>query len=113
MVGHTGVVPAILKAVETVDTCLGQLVAAVQKTGATLLITADHGNVEQMFDQAIGHPHTAHTCNPVPFILVNGPSVRLRPQGTLADVAPTILELMGMPIPDVMSGQSLVEKDDG
>jgi 2,3-bisphosphoglycerate-independent phosphoglycerate mutase len=108
MVGHTGVVPAILKAVETVDTCLGRLVAAVQKTGAALLITADHGNVEQVFDHAAGQPHTAHTCNPVPFILVNGPPMRLRPQGTLADVAPTILELMGIPIPSAMSGQSLV-----
>jgi len=110
MVGHTGVVTAILKAVETVDTCLGQLVTAVQKAGATLIITADHGNVEQLFDRTIGQPHTAHTCNPVPFILINAPPVRLRTQGALADVTPTILELMEIPIPAEMSGRSLVEK---
>lgn len=110
MVGHTGVVDAILKSIQTVDSCLGQLVTAVHKTGATLIITADHGNVEQLFDQATEQPHTAHTCNPVPFIVINAPSVHLRPHGTLADVAPTILDLMEIPIPAVMSGQSLVEK---
>lgn len=100
MVGHTGVKPAILKAIETTDHCLGRLVASVKQTDTILLITADHGNAEQM-------DITAHTTNPVPLIIVNGPKNVC--SGTLADIAPTILDLMGVPVPEGMRGRSLWE----
>ena len=108
MVGHTGVLPAAIRAMETVDACLGRVVDAVLAAGGRLLITADHGNCEQMADGA-GHPHTAHTTNAVPLILV-GPERRnltLRP-GILADLAPTLLELLGLPQPEEMTGRSLI-----
>jgi 2,3-bisphosphoglycerate-independent phosphoglycerate mutase len=108
MVGHTGVLPAAIRAMETVDACLGRVVDAVLAAGGRLLITADHGNCEQMAGGA-GHPHTAHTTNAVPLILV-GPerrNIALRP-GILADLAPTLLELLGLPQPEEMTGRSLI-----
>ncbi len=107
MVGHTGVLPAVIEAVETVDACLGRLVAACEKSGTRLLITADHGNCEMMFDPKGGGPHTAHTTNPVPLVAVNTPLRRLRSGGALGDVAPTILQLLGMEQPVEMTGLSL------
>jgi 2,3-bisphosphoglycerate-independent phosphoglycerate mutase len=111
MVGHTGSLPAAIKAVETVDGCLGRLEAAVRGQGGVMLVTADHGNCEMMRDPVTGGPHTAHTLNRVPVILVNGPAdaVRLH-DGRLADMAPTLLELMGLPQPAVMTGRSLIER---
>ncbi|MBD9483628.1 2,3-bisphosphoglycerate-independent phosphoglycerate mutase [Pseudomonas sp. PDM14] len=108
MVGHTGVFSAAVAAVECLDACVGRIVAALDKVGGEALITADHGNVEQMEDECTGQAHTAHTCEPVPFIYVGKRAVSLREGGVLADVAPTLLTLMGMPIPDEMSGTSIV-----
>jgi 2,3-bisphosphoglycerate-independent phosphoglycerate mutase len=109
MVGHTGVQAAILKAVETIDHCLSRLEEAAKEGGYALLITADHGNVEQMIDEATGIAHTAHTCNPVPIVLVNGPkTVSGLADGQLSDIAPTILDLLGLPIPSDMTGTSLL-----
>ena len=109
MVGHTGKIDAAIKAVETVDACLGRLKEAVEKAGGVMLITADHGNAELMTDKGTGEPHTAHTRNLVPLVLVgNAPGrVNLR-NGRLADIAPTLLELMALPQPSVMTGHSLV-----
>ena len=114
MVGHTGVMAAAVRAVETVDHCLGRLEAAIAKTGGRMLVTADHGNIEQMRDPAIDGPHTSHTTNLVPALLIGGPSAvtSLRP-GRLADVAPTILALMGLAAPAVMTGNSLLVTEDG
>lgn len=108
MVGHTGDIAAAIKAVEAVDQCLGRLAAAVERAGGCLLVTADHGNAEQMRDPATGQPHTAHTTNPVPLLLVNPPSgvTQLR-DGKLADIAPTVLALLGLPQPKAMTGQNL------
>lgn len=111
MVGHTGVMEAAVKAVEAVDTCLGRLRAAVEQVGGLLIVTADHGNVEQMKDPATGGPHTAHTLLDVPIVVTNakiGP-FRLH-NGRLADVAPTLLDLVGMNKPRQMTGHSLVER---
>jgi 2,3-bisphosphoglycerate-independent phosphoglycerate mutase len=109
MVGHSGILEAAIKAAEAVDQCLGRLEAAVREAGGTLLITADHGNLEQMRDPATGQPHTAHSMNPVPLVLVNGPAtVRALRNGRLADVAPTILKLMGLPQPAAMTGHVLL-----
>jgi len=108
MVGHTGVLEAAIRAVETVDTCLGQMLGALRDTGGQALILADHGNAEQMINYADGTPYTAHTTHPVPVILFNYPlQVALRPGGALCDVAPTVLHMMGMPQPLEMSGKSL------
>ena len=109
MVGHTGRVDATIKAVETVDACLGRLSEAVEKAGGTLVITADHGNAEMMRDPETGEPHTAHTLNPVPFVVVN-PAVVIRhlQDGRLSDVAPTLLDILGLPQPAAMTGHSLV-----
>ncbi|UXY52669.1 2,3-bisphosphoglycerate-independent phosphoglycerate mutase [Pseudomonas tohonis] len=109
MVGHTGVFEAAVKAVECLDTCLGRITAALDKVGGEALITADHGNVEQMEDEATGQAHTAHTCEPVPFIYYGKRQVSLREGGVLADVAPTLLTLMGLPVPAEMTGKSIVE----
>jgi 2,3-bisphosphoglycerate-independent phosphoglycerate mutase len=106
MVGHTGVIPAAVQAVETVDGCLGRVVEAVQARGGVCLITADHGNAEVMLNPD-GSPHTAHTTNPVPLI-VTREGVRLRDGGRLADIAPTVLALLGVPAPDAMTGAPLV-----
>jgi 2,3-bisphosphoglycerate-independent phosphoglycerate mutase len=108
MVGHTGNVAAVLKAVETVDACLAQVVAAAEKAGARLLVTADHGNCEMMIDPATGGPHTAHTTNPVPFLVVDGSREHaLRDGGALCDVGPTILRLLGLEQPGEMDGRDL------
>ena len=109
MVGHTGDLAAAIKAVEAVDACLGRLAAAVEAAGGTLVITADHGNAEMMRDPETGEPHTAHTLNPVPFIVVNAPGAIARiDEGCLADVAPTLLDLLGLPRPAAMTGHSLI-----
>ena len=109
MVGHTGRLDAAVKAVETVDTCLGRLSEAVERTRGTLVITADHGNAEMMRDAETGEPHTAHTLNPVPFIVVNPPAtVRHLDDGRLSDVAPTLLDILGLPKPSAMTGHSLI-----
>ena len=109
MVGHTGVIPAAVKAVETVDQCVGTAVEAIKEVDGVLFICADHGNAEQMIDYKTKAPHTAHTTNPVPFILVNyDDSVKLREGGCLADIAPTLLEIMGLPQPAEMTGKSLI-----
>ncbi len=111
MVGHTGVLAAAISACETVDGCLGSLVDATLAEGGCLLILADHGNAEQMRD-AKGNPHTAHTINPVPFLLVGGPEgVGLADGGVLGDVAPTVLALLELDQPEVMTGRSLLTRD--
>jgi 2,3-bisphosphoglycerate-independent phosphoglycerate mutase len=107
MVGHTGSLPAAVKAVETVDTGLGRIAEAITRAGGALLVTADHGNCEMMRDPATGGPHTAHTTNPVPVLLLGDGNVSLA-AGRLADVAPTLLELMGLPQPSEMTGRSLL-----
>jgi 2,3-bisphosphoglycerate-independent phosphoglycerate mutase len=108
MVGHTGSIPAILKAVETVDQCLARVVAAAEEVGARLLVTADHGNCEMMIDPATGGPHTAHTTNPVPFLIVDSDGKHgLRDGGALCDVGPTILRLLGLEQPSEMTGRDL------
>ncbi|MCP9337464.1 2,3-bisphosphoglycerate-independent phosphoglycerate mutase [Stutzerimonas xanthomarina] len=109
MVGHTGVFEAAVKAVECLDTCVGRIVEALEKVGGEALITADHGNVEQMEDAMTGQAHTAHTCEPVPFIYVGKRNLTIREGGVLADVAPTMLALLGMPVPAEMTGRSIVE----
>jgi 2,3-bisphosphoglycerate-independent phosphoglycerate mutase len=106
MVGHTGVIEAAVTAVETVDRCLGEVVEAVLDSGGALLITADHGNADHMLEPD-GSPNTAHSLNPVP-VIVTAEGVSLRDGGVLADVAPTLLELLGVPRPDEMSGRSLI-----
>lgn len=110
MVGHTGILPAAEEAVHTIDGCLGRLRAAVEKMGGVLLITADHGNVEMMRDPVTGAPHTAHTTFDVPIIVVNCKEKISLAQGRLADVAPTLLDLMGLDKPAAMSGHSLIER---
>lgn len=112
MVGHTGVFEAAVKAVECLDHCVGRIVAALDKVGGEALLTADHGNVEQMEDAMTGQAHTAHTCEPVPFIYIGKRNVRLREGGVLADVAPTMLTLLDMPVPAEMTGRSIVELND-
>ena len=107
MVGHTGSLPAAIKAVETVDTALGRIAEAVRWQRGALLVTADHGNCELMKDPATGGPHTSHTTNPVPVLLVGGGAEALR-DGRLADIAPTLLALMGLPKPAEMTGASLI-----
>lgn len=109
MVGHTGVFSAAVQAVECLDNCLGRIVSALDKVGGEALITADHGNVEQMEDESTGQAHTAHTCEPVPFIYVGKRPASIRANGVLADVAPTMLTLMGLPIPKEMTGRTIVE----
>ena len=109
MVGHTGVIPAAVKAVERVDELVGEAVKAVEETDGVMFICADHGNAEKMLDYETGKPHTAHTTNPVPFILVNaGEGVSLREGGCLADIAPTLIDIMGLEQPKEMTGKSLI-----
>ena len=108
MVGHTGVYDAAVKAVETVDECVGKVVDATLKMGGIAMITADHGNAEQM-TESDGSPMTAHTTNPVPFILC-GAGTELRSGGRLADIAPTILDVMGLACPPEMDGKTLIVK---
>ena len=109
MIGHTGVIPAAVKAVERVDELVGEAVKAVEETDGVMFICADHGNAEKMLDYETGKPHTAHTTNPVPFILVNaGEGVSLREGGCLADIAPTLIDIMGLEQPKEMTGKSLI-----
>ena len=108
MVGHTGIMAAAIQAVDTIDICLGRLVAAIDKAKGLLLLTADHGNVELMKDQQTGEPFTAHTTFDVPIIVYGAPKgVRLE-DGRLADIAPTLLALMGIEQPSAMTGHSLL-----
>jgi len=111
MVGHTGSLPAAIKAVETVDAGLGRIAEAVAKAGGALVVTADHGNCEMMRDPQTGGPHTAHTTNPVPVVLAGARNRALVGQGSLADIAPTLLELMELPKPKEMTGRSLLRGD--
>jgi 2,3-bisphosphoglycerate-independent phosphoglycerate mutase len=108
MVGHTGVFDAAVKAVETLDACLARVRAALEEVGGQALVTADHGNCERMSDPRTGQAHTAHTTEPVPLVYIGEQAVALAPGGTLADVAPTLLALMGLPQPAEMSGRSLL-----
>jgi 2,3-bisphosphoglycerate-independent phosphoglycerate mutase len=108
MVGHTGVIPAAVKAVETADTGLGEVVAAVQESGGACIVTADHGNADDMLEPD-GSPQTAHSTNPVPLI-VTADVGELREGGILADVAPTVLALMGREQPEAMTGTSLIQQ---
>ena len=107
MVGHTGNLEAAIKALETLDGCVARVVDAIEKNGGVLLITADHGNCEQMIDYKTGEPHTAHTTNPVPLTMVGRPNRKLK-EGRLADLAPTMLDLMGLDKPEEMIGESLL-----
>ena len=113
MVGHSGVLKAAIKAVETVDRCLARVLASAEKAGVSVLVTADHGNCELMIDPATGGPHTAHTTNPVPFVMVGdgAGTGALRSGGSLRDVGPTILKLMGIEPPQEMTGRDLRETD--
>ena len=112
MVGHTGNIEAAIKAVEAIDECVGKVVKAINEKHANLIITADHGNCEQMIDYATGEPHTAHTTNLVPLILITDEAnQKLKDDGKLADLAPTILDLMNIEKPEEMTGISLIEKD--
>ncbi len=107
MVGHTGVFKAAVKAVETVDACVGRVVEAVRAKEGIVLLTADHGNADCMIAPD-GTPFTAHTTNPVPFMVIGKPDAKLREGGRLADIAPTMLELLGLPVPAEMDGRSLL-----
>ena len=107
MVGHTGSLPAAIKAVEAADTGLGKIADAIQRSGGALLVTADHGNCELMRDPVTGGPHTSHTTNPVPVLLAGCGDAKLA-DGRLADLAPTMLALMELPQPKEMTGKSLL-----
>ena len=107
MVGHTGILAAAIQAVETLDTCIGRVMTAIGETGGQMLITADHGNCEQMLDHESGQPHTAHTSEPVPLIYFGPQSLTLASGGSLQDVAPTLLDLMHIDLPQEMTGRSL------
>ncbi len=109
MVGHTGDLGAAIKACEAVDDGLGQVLAALKAAGGAMIVTADHGNCETMIDPETGGPHTAHTLNPVPVALVGGPDGASLREGRLADLAPTVLDLMGLDLPPEMTGRSLIE----
>lgn len=108
MVGHTGNFPAAVQAVEIIDQCLGRISAALESVGGEMIITADHGNAECMYDAQTHQPHTAHTTEPVPFVYRGRPAAITHQMGTLADIAPTLLYLMGLPIPPEMTGKNLL-----
>ena len=111
MVGHTGVIPAAVKAIEAVDECVGKALAAIKEVDGQMFLCADHGNADQMIDYTTGLPHTAHTTNPVPFVLFNyDPAYTLREGGRLSDIVPTLIEMMGMEKPAEMTGESLLTK---
>jgi 2,3-bisphosphoglycerate-independent phosphoglycerate mutase len=109
MVGHTGVFDAAVKAVETVDACLGRVIATLREIGGEVVIIADHGNAEKMIDLETGAPHTAHTTNLVPFVYMGRSAVVTKEVGELIDVAPTLLYLMGIEEPKEMTGESMVK----
>jgi 2,3-bisphosphoglycerate-independent phosphoglycerate mutase len=111
MVGHTGVLSAAIKAVETVDECAGRLVEAIVDKGGVAIVTADHGNCERMIDEMTGEPHTYHTTQPVSLFVIGDQYYNLKPRGILADVSPTILHLMGIPLPSDMTGRSLIQSE--
>ena len=112
MVGHTGSLEAAIKAVETIDECVGRIVKIIEEKQGNLIITADHGNAEQMIDYKTGEPHTAHTTNPVPIIVITpNKDIKLKENGKLADLAPTILDLMNIEKPEEMTGESLLKKE--
>jgi 2,3-bisphosphoglycerate-independent phosphoglycerate mutase len=115
MVGHSGKIEPTIKAVETVDACLARIEAAVRAKGGAILITADHGNAEMMIDPATGGPHTAHTTNPVPFIVIadNANQYTLKANGSLRDISPTLLGMMGVDEPKEMTGTDLRVKQIG
>jgi 2,3-bisphosphoglycerate-independent phosphoglycerate mutase len=106
MVGHTGNIEAAIKALESIDKCVKRVVDAINDVGGVLLITADHGNCEQMIDYETGEPHTAHTTNPVPLAMI-GTNKKLK-EGRLADLMPTMLDIMGLEKPEEMTGESLL-----
>ena len=108
MVGHSGVLPAAIKAIETLDACVGRAIKAMQEIGGEVVITSDHGNAEMMLDPATKQAHTAHTTNLVPLLYV-GRKARIEPSGALSDIAPTLLRLMGLPQPAEMTGKPLVD----
>jgi 2,3-bisphosphoglycerate-independent phosphoglycerate mutase len=111
MVGHTGVIDSVIKAIEVIDECVGDAVQAVKDVDGQMFICADHGNADKLIDEETGASFTAHTTNPVPFILVNAdPAYDLREGGCLADIIPTLIELMGMEQPAEMTGKSLLIK---
>ena len=109
MVGHTGSLEAAIKAIETIDGCVERVVEAMAEKQGVILMTADHGNAEQMIDYKTGEPHTAHTTNPVPLVLIGMQGVKLK-EGKLADLAPTMLDIIGLEKPEEMTGNSLIEK---
>ena len=110
MVGHTGVLEAAEKACKVVDECVGKIANKCIEKGVTMLLTADHGNAEEMFDENTGKPHTAHTTNEVPFVIINGPKgIELKQDGALCNVAPTVLQLMGIQKPEEMDCDSLIK----
>jgi 2,3-bisphosphoglycerate-independent phosphoglycerate mutase len=111
MVGHTGNFDAAVSAIETLDQCLGRVIQSIHRNNAELLITADHGNAEQMMDPEVGQVHTAHTTNPVPLIFVGKRNAVLLDQGALCDISPTLLKMMKLEIPAEMSGRALIEFD--
>ena len=109
MVGHTGVLPASVRAVQVTDECIGRVVAAVRERGGTVIVTSDHGNVEQMIDPETGGVQTAHTTNDVECVYVRDDDRgrRLRPHGILADIGPTVLQCLGLPVPREMTAETL------
>ena len=110
MVGHTGVIEAAVKACKTVDECVGKIADKCRKYGVTMLLTADHGNAETMVNEETGKPHTAHTTNMVPFVVINPPyEIKLRDDGALCDIAPTVLQIMGIKQPEEMTGKSMLK----
>jgi len=111
MVGHSGVLRATIQAVEAVDQCLARVVRSAERSGAQLVLTADHGNCELMIDPVTGGPHTAHTTNPVPFLIAGAEPSPLRPGGALCDVGPTVLGLLDLERPPEMTGRDLREAD--
>jgi 2,3-bisphosphoglycerate-independent phosphoglycerate mutase len=110
MVGHTGNLEATIRAIEAIDECLGHVLKALKHVGGELIITADHGNAEMMVNPETGQPHTAHTTNLVPLVYVGRP-LELVSQGVLSDIAPTMLELMGLEQPMEMTGHTLIKKE--
>jgi 2,3-bisphosphoglycerate-independent phosphoglycerate mutase len=113
MVGHSGNFEATVKAVETIDSCLGRLIEVIRKKDGEMLITADHGNAEQMRGEDTGQSHTAHTSNRVPFVYVGKRDITFNEAGVLADVAPTMLDLLGLDKPNEMNGHNLIRSPDG